>query len=84
VAAFRATLEEIYMADILVHVVDASSSLWKKQKKSVDETLEDMGVADKPTIVLYNKVDLLEVRRKKKKKKKKDVTISCCGCWWWW
>lgn len=61
VAAFRATLEEIYMADILVHVVDASNPMWKKQKKSVDETLGDMGVAEKPTIVLYNKLDLLKV-----------------------
>jgi GTPase len=63
VAAFRATLEEIYMADVLVHLVDVSNPMWRKQRAIVDQTLEDMGVAEKPTITLYNKLDELEVRR---------------------
>lgn len=51
------------MADVLVHLVDASNPMWRKHKASVDATLEDMGVAHKPRIVMYNKVDSLsEVR----------------------
>jgi len=57
VAAFRATLEEIYVADVLVHVCDISNPIWKKQQSAVEETLEDMGVSDKPRITFYNKVD---------------------------
>lgn len=58
VAAFRATLEEVTEADILVHVVDISNpKLWVKQKKSVDATLKEMGMADKPVVTLWNKLD---------------------------
>lgn len=41
--------------------VDVSNPLWRKQKAAVDQTLEDMGVADKPTIVMLNKVDAVQV-----------------------
>ena len=47
------------MADVLVHLVDASNPMWKKQKAAVDATLDDMGVGDKPTIVMYNKLDAM-------------------------
>ena len=44
-------------ADILVHVVDVSNEkLWRKQKKAVDETLSSLGMSQKPTVVLWNKV----------------------------
>ena len=59
VAAFRATLEEVEDADILVHVVDISNPrLWRKQKKSVDATLAEMGMSSKPTVVVWNKMDV--------------------------
>lgn len=57
VAAFRATLEESVEADLLVHVVDLSSSVWKHQMETVNSVLEDLGVCDRPRIVLFNKVD---------------------------
>jgi GTP-binding protein HflX len=58
VAAFRATLEEVEDADLLVHVVDVSNPrLWRKQKKSVDATLAEMGMGAKPTVVVWNKMD---------------------------
>lgn len=41
-----------------------SNPLWRKQKAAVDETLEDMGVADKPTIVMLNKIDALQVHQR--------------------
>jgi GTP-binding protein HflX len=58
VAAFRATLEELEAADVLVHVVDVSNPrLWRKQKQAVDATLAELGLGDKPTVVLWNKAD---------------------------
>lgn len=79
VAAFRATLEEIYVADVIVHVVDVSNPVWRKQMASVDATLEDMGVADKPKIVLYNKIDLIEVRSAPQHLRKGIPRIGVCN-----
>ncbi len=59
VAAFRATLEEIVEADVLVHVVDVTHENAQEQARIVEETLGSLGVADKPVVVALNKVDLL-------------------------
>jgi GTP-binding protein HflX len=59
VAAFRATLEEVVEADLLLHVVDASHSNAEKQIEAVDKVLESLGAAEKPFIMVYNKFDLL-------------------------
>jgi len=58
-AAFRATLEEIAEADLLIHVVDVSHPNAAQQKKTVLETLIDIGAGDIPVLTVYNKVDLL-------------------------
>lgn len=60
VAAFRATLEEVLWADLLVHVVDASHPLFKEQIASVEAVLKEIGVTDKKTILVYNKIDLVD------------------------
>jgi len=60
VAAFRATLEELADADVLVHVVDASHPAIDDQMKAVDELLAELGVADRPTVLVLNKIDRLE------------------------
>ncbi len=57
VAAFRATLEEVLFADLLVHVVDISSPDWYDQARAVYQTLEELGAADKPMVTAYNKAD---------------------------
>lgn len=57
VAAFRATLEEANEADLILHVVDASSTMREEQMAVVQSILEDLGAADKPQIVLFNKKD---------------------------
>lgn len=57
VAAFRATLEEVVEADLLLHVVDASSSYLEQQIQAVEEVLESIGAAQKPTILVLNKID---------------------------
>jgi len=60
VAAFRATLEEMDDADLLVHVVDASDPDRDQQIRAVDEILNDLGLAEKPRILVWNKADRLE------------------------
>jgi GTP-binding protein HflX len=55
--AFRATLEELESADVLVHVIDASNPDWPRQKQSVEDILHELGVAGKPTVPVFNKID---------------------------
>jgi len=57
VNAFRATLEELDEADVLVHVVDASNPDWPRQMQAVDATLLDLHLENKPRIVVFNKAD---------------------------
>ncbi len=59
VNAFRATLEELDDADLLLHVVDASDPRLEEQVKAVDEILGGLGLADKPRLLVLNKVDRL-------------------------
>lgn len=60
VEAFKSTLEEAKYADIIIHVVDASSPDMELHMHVVYETLRDLGVTDKPVLTLFNKCDLLE------------------------
>ena len=60
VAAFRATLEEVTEADLLLHVIDVSASQWEERKAAVERILDDLGVTDRATIIVFNKVDLLD------------------------
>jgi GTP-binding protein HflX len=59
VASFRTTLSEVSDADILLHVVDVNSAQFEEQMQVVDATLKDLNAADKPTIIVFNKIDLL-------------------------
>ena len=58
--AFKATLEELYSADLLLHVVDASSPDLENQIKTVESILDEMELRHIPRIVAFNKIDLLE------------------------
>jgi GTP-binding protein HflX len=60
VAAFRATLEEMADVDLLVHVVDAGDPDRDQHIKAVEEILNDLGLSDKPRILVWNKADQLE------------------------
>ncbi len=60
--AFRATLEEVESADLLVHVVDATSPEYRHQMKVVQGVLEELGAGDKPQIIAFNKTDQLPSR----------------------
>ena len=58
--AFRATLDELNQADILLHVIDVSNSQFEKQITAVDKILEKLEINDKPRIMVFNKADRLE------------------------
>ena len=60
VAAFHATLEEVVEADLLLHVVDASSEDGERQAGAVRTVLEEIGASAVPVITVYNKADLLD------------------------
>jgi GTP-binding protein HflX len=60
VDAFRATLEEVNRADVLVEVVDAADLHFAEHRATVQTVLEELGAGDKPRLVAFNKVDLLE------------------------
>ncbi|OFJ59612.1 GTPase HflX [Neisseria sp. HMSC073B07] len=59
VSAFSATLEETALADVLLHVVDASNSDFERQMDDVNVVLEEIGAHEVPQLVVYNKIDLL-------------------------
>lgn len=60
VEAFKATLEEVVCADLLLHVVDVSHPRAAEQIQAVDAVLAEIGVAEKPMLMVFNKVDQLE------------------------
>ncbi len=60
VNAFRATLEELGAADVLVHVHDAANPDWPRQKASVETILRELQLDEKPVIDVFNKVDRLD------------------------
>ena len=57
VDSFKSTLDEVREADLLIHVVDISHPDFEEQITVVDKTLADLGCADKPTILVFNKID---------------------------
>lgn len=62
VASFKSTLEEITEADLLLHVVDVSSKTFEEQIKVVNDTLGELGADERPTLMVFNKIDLLSDR----------------------
>ena len=60
IVAFRATLEEIADADLLLHLIDGSHENAAQQKTTVLETLEELGSGEIPILTIYNKIDLLD------------------------
>jgi len=60
VEAFRATLDEVNRADVLVEVVDASDPHFEEHRTTVQTVLDELGAGDKPRLVAFNKADLLD------------------------
>lgn len=61
VEAFKATLEEVQYADLILHVIDATNSSYELQKKTTESVLKELGADDKHTILVYNKIDRLDL-----------------------
>ncbi len=59
VASFRATLEEVNEADLLLHVIDASHPHWEEQRQVVDQVLAELGAAEKPVLYVFSKIDAI-------------------------
>ena len=57
VDSFKSTLDEVREADLLLHIVDISHPDFEDQIKVVDKTLADLGCADKPSMIVFNKID---------------------------
>jgi GTP-binding protein HflX len=57
VESFKSTLDEVRESDLLVHIVDISHSGFEDQIKVVDETLREIGSSEKPSIIVFNKID---------------------------
>jgi GTP-binding protein HflX len=57
IESFKSTLDEVREADLLLHVVDVSHPFFQDQIETVNNTLVDIGAADKPTLMVFNKID---------------------------
>jgi GTP-binding protein HflX len=68
VEAFEATLLEAAEADLLLHVIDAASPLLDEQMAEVERVLDDIGAAQIPQILVYNKCDLLEASQQSRQR----------------
>lgn len=60
VESFKSTLDEVREADVLLHVVDISHPNYEEQLGVVNKTLQELGAFDKPTITIFNKMDVYE------------------------
>lgn len=60
IESFKSTLAEVLESDILLHVVDVSHSNFEEQMATVNQTLIDIGAVDKPTIMVFNKIDQIK------------------------
>ena len=60
IESFKSTLDETRESDLLIHVIDVSHPQFEDQVAVVERTLEEIGSDDKPTLLLFNKIDLLE------------------------
>ncbi len=60
IEAFKATLEELQYADLLLHVIDASNPEWREQAEVVDALIRELGAQNTPRLEVFNKSDLIE------------------------
>lgn len=66
VESFKSTLDEVREADVLIHVVDISHPGFEDQINVVNQTLTEIGASDKPTIMVFNKIDAFKFEEKEK------------------
>ena len=76
VTSFRATLEEVAQAEVLLHVRDAASTYGEEQKSQVEKVLGELNALDKPRIEVLNKIDLLEEHERLGLASRDEVAVS--------
>jgi GTP-binding protein HflX len=64
IESFKSTLDEVRESDLLVHIVDISHPGFEEQITVVNETLKELGTIDKPTIIIFNKIDAFSYKAK--------------------
>jgi GTP-binding protein HflX len=64
VESFKSTLDEVRESDIIIHVADISNSSFEDHINVVNKTLEEIKASDKPTILVFNKIDAFEYKPK--------------------
>ncbi len=74
--AFESTLEELFEADLLLHVIDVSNPAWQRQAEVVDNLLLELGLARIPRLAVYNKLDLVEEEMRQRLARGDGVGIS--------
>ena len=62
IESFKSTLDEVREADVLIHVVDISHPKYEEQMNTVNKTLQELNAFNKPTLTVFNKIDLYEVQ----------------------
>ena len=81
VTSFRATLEEVQKAEVLVHVQDASSEMRNEHKAEVEKVLDELEVLNKPRIEVFNKIDLLPEEEREALTASGAVAVSAKEGW---
>jgi len=76
ITSFRATLEEVQKAEVLLHVMDCASPVQEEQKAEVEKVLGELDVLSKPRIEIFNKVDLLTPEQRRVMIHEGNVAIS--------
>ena len=76
IESFKATLDELKSADLLLHIVDASDNDYQQKLLEVDKILKDLGLENIPTIIVKNKCDLLKKHSSGLFNPKKEILIS--------
>ena len=76
IESFKATLDELKSADLLLHIVDASDNDYQQKLLEVDKILKDLGLENIPTIIVKNKSDLLKKHSSRIFNPKKEILIS--------
>jgi GTP-binding protein HflX len=79
VNAFRATLEEVGNADLLIHLVDISDNDYRDQIQAVEEILDDLGLNDTPRLLVFNKQDVLASEQLRRRLRDYDDPIPICA-----
>lgn len=74
--AFESTLEELYEADLLVHVIDISNPHYREQRDVVDNLLRDLDLDGIPCLRIYNKIDMVDLSMAQRLRDKEGIIVS--------